>query len=449
MGLFDKLFGKKARITIEDDCLTKIDLDNAKDLILIPSNVKKVKTGSLMSTTDFKGFFFPSTIKEIDCNWVFLRGKHDYYIDNLENWCTIDGNNSCLFARNEKLFLNGVEIVDLVIPNNVKNLKGVFRGMKGLKSITLGTQLEEIEYEKFKGCKNLEKLILNDNLKKIGRGAFEDCENLKEVHVKNLEVFNNIVFEDDTANPLYYGAKLYINGKIVDLVEEVDIAEGTTDILPNQFNFNFALKKVHIPSSVKTIGEKAFCGCANLEEIIIEKGLEIIGKEAFYGCKSLIKVVLPSTVEVIEEEAFCNCKNLNIIKIPKKTTVIGKSAFAITNINTIDLSCVKEIGEWAFASSSLTTVKLNSSLTRIEVGTFARTLLNEIEIPECVNFIGERAFVNSKIKNIHFEDCKGWYYKNNKIDKTYLKSSEIGDSEEMAIHLKNEDWLGDCWLEKE
>ena len=35
------------------------------------------------------------------------------------------------------------------------------------------------------------------------------------VYITDLDAWNAITFEDDTANPLYYGATLYLNGEEV------------------------------------------------------------------------------------------------------------------------------------------------------------------------------------------------------------------------------------------
>ncbi|WP_416371697.1 leucine-rich repeat protein [Metamycoplasma hominis] len=45
------------------------------------------------------------------------------------------------------------------------------------------------------------------------------------------------------------------------------------------------MNSVSITGSIKEIGERAFLGCRNLEEVILNEGLEKIGVRAFLNTK--------------------------------------------------------------------------------------------------------------------------------------------------------------------
>ncbi|WP_044329502.1 leucine-rich repeat domain-containing protein, partial [Metamycoplasma hominis] len=60
---------------------------------------------------------------------------------------------------------------------------------------------------------------------------------------------------------------------------------------------------------VKEIGERAFSGCENLKEVILNKGLEKIGARAFYDTK-IEFITIPGSVKEIGESAFFGCWNL-------------------------------------------------------------------------------------------------------------------------------------------
>ena len=47
------------------------------------------------------------------------------------------------------------------------------------------------------------------------------------------------------------------------------------------------MTSVFIPESVKSIGERAFCGCISLQHIDIRGSSVEVGKDVFWNCPSL------------------------------------------------------------------------------------------------------------------------------------------------------------------
>ncbi|MBR2320563.1 MAG: leucine-rich repeat domain-containing protein [Clostridia bacterium] len=84
-------------------------------------------------------------------------------------------------------------------------------------------------------------------------------------------------------------------------------------------------KTVKIHGGIQEICGYAFYGC-DAETIILEEGIEYIGESAFWHCRFLRQLTLPTTVKTIGEGAFC-WNNLRTLVIPEGVTHIGKSAF--------------------------------------------------------------------------------------------------------------------------
>ncbi|MCX7123331.1 MAG: leucine-rich repeat domain-containing protein, partial [Gammaproteobacteria bacterium] len=93
------------------------------------------------------------------------------------------------------------------------------------------------------------------------------------------------------------------------------------------FSGCLALTSVVIPSTVTSIGFRAFDDCRALTSVVISEGVTSIGESAFKGCSALTSVEIPEGVTSIGESAFKGCSALTSVVISEGVTSIGKSAF--------------------------------------------------------------------------------------------------------------------------
>ena len=241
--------------------------------IKIPSNVTSIGFVAFAGCSGLMSITIPSSVTIIgyeafsDCHAMtsidiygspFIEGMAFYRcnsltrvnISSLNAWCGVN----CDFMGNplqyaEHLYLNGVEIIDLVIPDSVTIIgKHAFDGSNHLKSVTIPSTVV-----------------------KIGESAFFCCDSLERVYISDMKAWCNILFEftegpyddmydyyNDSSNPLAYAHHLYLNGQeIINLI----IPESTTKI--GQFAFTRCnyLESVTIPNSVVSIGIFAFYLC--------------------------------------------------------------------------------------------------------------------------------------------------------------------------------------------
>ena len=87
-----------------------------------------------------------------------------------------------------------------------------------------------------------------------------------------------------------------------------------------------SIMSIAIPSSVKSIGYKAFSECTSLSNVILSEGLNTIEMWAFYACTSLTTISLPKTLQKIELSAFSWCTRLRVI------TSLIENPFSVYNI---------------------------------------------------------------------------------------------------------------------
>ena len=157
------------------------------------------------------------------------------------------------------------------------------------------------------------------------------------------------------------------------------------------------ITKVTIPDTVTTIDEYAFNGCTNLAEVEIPSSVTTIGKRAFYGT-ALTSVTIPENVTTIGQEAFYECKSLENVTIPESVTSIGNYAFKNTALKSVTLpNSVKTIGQGAFSGcTKLESVTIPSGVTTIGMQAFYGSGLKSVELPETVTSIGQAAFNGCK-----------------------------------------------------
>ena len=208
---------------------------------------------------------------------------------------------------------------------------------------------------------------------------------------------------------------------IADILAKVDIngQEYVVDSISDRAFFNCKMTSVTIPSTIHSIGEKAFYGCKGLTTLDIPSSVTYIGENAFEKCTSIESVSISSSLSNIADRAFYECYSLSSVTIPPSVKTIGNSAFySCYSMHSLSLpstlktiggwafygcdhlqsltipSSVKEIGECAFWNcTTLKSATISSSVTEIPKGMFYGCHeLTDVVIPSSVDFIGEQAF---------------------------------------------------------
>lgn len=132
-----------------------------------------------------------------------------------------------------------------------------------IKKVIIEEGVTQIPAMAFRNCINLESITIPSTVTDIG-SAFNEGFSIKEVYISDLSAWCSIDFTKTISNPLYYGAKLYINGS---LSKNLVIPDGVGSIKDFVFyNYSY-LKTITIPKSVTSIGNKAFQNCSNLADV--------------------------------------------------------------------------------------------------------------------------------------------------------------------------------------
>ena len=143
----------------------------------------------------------------------------------------------------------------------------------------------------------------------------------------------------------------------------------------------------------------------NIKTVVIENGVERIGQRSFQSAKNLKELTLNGNV-IIGDRAFQEVA-LEKINGQEYITKIEGRAFKNLNVNTLDLSNVTEIGEYAFeAASGLKSITVSDKLLKIKDHAFMQSGLTKIELPDQVDITDSTAlfYYCKDLESVHLPD---------------------------------------------
>ena len=260
--------------------------------VTIPESVTTISEFAFWNCSSLASVTIPKSVTSIGGGaFSGCSSLTSVNISDLSAWCMIyfvAGASNPLY-NGHNLYLNGVLVTDLVIPEDVSEIKScafwggscitsvtipegvtsigssAFSSCSSLASVTIPESVTSIGDRAFSDCISLTSVTIPEGVTYIGDSAFDSCSRLTSVNISDLSAWCRIDFGGYESNPLYYGHNLYLNGALVtDLVIPEDISE----IKSYAFSGGSCITSVTIPNSVTTIGSSAFGDCESIEKVI-------------------------------------------------------------------------------------------------------------------------------------------------------------------------------------
>lgn len=384
--------------------------------VVIPEGVTSIGDGSFYQCNSLTSVMLPDSLVSIgqdafDVSDFTTAVEVEDGVSYVDRWVVECNTSGTVTLRENTIGISKyafeTSVENVIIPEGVKYINSyAFNNRTSLTSITIPSSVI-----------------------KIDSYAFYGCSNLTNVYITDLASWCDIEFGTNYANPLQYADNLYVNNE---LVTEVTIPDGVTDISNYAFYKCNSITGVIVPSSVTRIGNYAFAECKGITNVTLSEGLTTIGSRAFYYCEGITSITIPSTVTSIGSYAFSNNKLTevhitdlaswcNIAFSDDRANPLCESAKLYLNGELITHAVIHEgvdrIGDYAFYKcydlksvtipdsvtsignhafkycSELTSVKLSANLDRIDDGAFYYcSLLANVTLPDSLTSIGDEAF---------------------------------------------------------
>ena len=213
--------------------------------------------------------------------------------------------------------------------------------------------------------------------------------NLRIVNLQYAQVENHKIPDSGFVDWNWYTSGHYLD------IRRIILPDDITEFGYCSF-IGLTLSQINIPPSLRKLGASSFEDNRWLEgdPLVIPEGVKEIPIRCFQCCDSLKRVVLPSSLKTIDLLAFYSAR-VEEMNFPEGLDSIGLSAIYATHLREIVLpNTVKRVGDSSFSNNlKLKRIVLPEGLTEIPACFLSLcNMLEEANIPTTVTSIGRSAF---------------------------------------------------------
>lgn len=361
-------------------------LDTIKDFAFYNSSIRTVNLPKNFKSLGAFAYANCLQLKTFDFSASALKVIPHSCFKNCTSLVTIIPNNERLIFHNDSLYNSG--IIDFNISNHFSIHLQVFGNCMNLRSVNLiNVENDVLPNATFIGCVSLVKVILPDGIKGIYSFAFKDCISLSYMNI-------------ESTNITHIGAYSFANTSRF----RFNFPSSVKSLEEYSFAYSFINAAYMYDFDLKTIPRFAFYMSRSLEAVSLPKNLRSISEFSFYGT-SIKQVEIPSSVKRIGDFAFCNCEKLREVVFYTLTlTSLGVYSFSNTSISVFDLSKskLKMLPQGVFQNSSLQVILLPQKLSVIGPFALAQTRITSIEFSLYLTTLSLGSFEESDLETIDF-----------------------------------------------
>ena len=352
------------------------------DSLIIPNTVETIEDWAFAGCKNLSYVKMPQQLKKVG-QGAFGNCQSMAYVDipDLSSWAMVDFYNNSANPLNfaKMLIVNGEEITDLVIPDDVTSIGNcTFYNCVNLTSITIGEHVASIGASAFRGCSNVTSIVIGEDVTYIGGWAFNGCSKVTSVtsYPRKVPATGRDLFD----NTLLENANLYVAGAAFDdynntepwnnfkeiialnipkhtlsyylnyvLYKSYTLEEGeyiTPEPAPEKEGYEFSgwseipermpKHDVNVTGSLTLISQTFTLNGIHYQLWVKSQTADVTGVTIEDVSDFSGQIDIPSTLSVdgktfdvtsIGDLSFFMCESLKSISIPASVTTIGKKAF--------------------------------------------------------------------------------------------------------------------------
>lgn len=232
---------------------------------------------------------------------------------------------SSLISIGEGAFCNNQSLEEISFPEGIVSLpKNILKDCIGLKHVSLPSTLKKIEGFAFANC-GITSLQLPSGITKLDAFSLCNASSLRTVDLpENFSSFGESAFRGCSS------------------LETVAIPEKVTTLPKALFKGCNSLKKIIIPSTITVLADSIFAECGTklatpILELDIQSPITSIENQAWFYQSKLKRLKLPSTLKSLGKYCFASCQQIDELKIPDSVTELGVSCFAYCTFGYLSL----------------------------------------------------------------------------------------------------------------
>ena len=357
---------------------------SALSSVVFPSTLTEIVDYAFFECRSLSSVVLPSSVKVIGRSAFAECGSLEsvYYQGSLFDWCSL----RCPYigiGNKKTLYIDGDPLIgDVIIPDGVP----------------------AIAEWAFAGCCGITSVRLPESVLSIGEGAFVAPDLLSVSVPSGIMSIGSHVFGNKLRYNIYCGC-LYVGNEsdpYLILVgtgnvthKSLKIHENCRLILPDALN-GCKSETITIPDKVRFIGPKAFADCSNIRIVVLPEGLKRIADGTFSSCSRLHSIVIPRSVKKIGNFVF---ENTPLTAILYQGT---REEWERIKKNERWDGCYASWEEKGIEGKYVVYCSDDADAFSISEKRLVRYLGKEdrVMIPPFVTYIGEEAFLQSKVKGI-------------------------------------------------
>ncbi len=336
------------------------------EIINTPESLTEISLSCFEGCTSLKKLYIPRKIEKI-------LGYSDSK-QNLTADIFLDSSNNNFVITEGVLIDNRKSAIVLVLPKN-----------KAMQHYSIPNWVKEISYYAFVGCESLQTIDIPNSVIKIGFGAFQNCKSLQYLDIpENVKEIGDVAFAG------------------CESLGSVDFAKNTSCYIGiGAFEGCVSLKSIFLPGSID-ISFMAFRNCSNLHKIVLSEGIKCIAGDIIDGT-AVQELSIPESLKGIDLDGYNMDEKIGAFPLSSlKEINVARNNLSYTSVGGIlynkDCTAIVRMPP----HMELDQYSIKDGVKYIEPFAFYGCIyLRKITIPNSVVNIGEEAFMNTSLNEVH------------------------------------------------